>query len=99
MPEARFQVVLLNLAASRCLVPLCDGMDSATLGIIVCRQEGLQVLLQLIVAVVVIPFNRCVLQRPVHPFDLPVGPRMIDLGEAVLNAVFPANAVEYMLEA
>jgi hypothetical protein len=45
---------------------------------------------QLIVIVVVITFDGRVLDRSVHPFDLTVGPGMIDLGEAVFDAVFTA---------
>jgi hypothetical protein len=46
---------------------------------------------QLIVIVVVITFDGRVLDRSVHPFDLTVGPGMIDLGEAVFDAVFTAT--------
>ena len=35
-----------------------------------------------------IAFDGRVLDGAVHPFDLPVGPGMIDLGEAMLDAVF-----------
>ena len=40
-------------------------------------------------AVVVIAFDGGVLDGPVHPFHLPIGPGMVDLGEAVLDAVLP----------
>ena len=33
---------------------------------------------------------------PVHPFDLPVGPRMVDLGEVVLDAILVASHVEHV---
>ena len=36
------------------------------------------------------------LDRPVHALDLTVGPRMLDLGEPVLDAVLPAPHVEHM---
>ena len=35
-----------------------------------------------------------VFDRAVHPFDLPVGPRVVRLGEAVLDAVLGADLVE-----
>ena len=47
-------------------------------------------------AVVVIALDGCVLDRPVHAFDLPIGPGVLDLGEAVLDAVFTATHVEHM---
>ena len=49
---------------------------------------------ELLVAVVVIAADGGFLQRPVHPLDLAVGPRVIGLGEAVLDAVFETDAVE-----
>jgi hypothetical protein len=39
--------------------------------------------------VVVVAPDSGFLDSPVHSLDLPVGPWMIDLGEAVLDAVFP----------
>lgn len=44
-------------------------------------------LLQLAVAVVVEASDSSVLDGSVHPLDLAVGPRVVDLGEAVLDAV------------
>ena len=41
-----------------------------------------------------IPFDGGLLEGPVHPLDLPVGPGMIDLGEPVLDIVSPANTIE-----
>jgi hypothetical protein len=49
---------------------------------------------KLIVVFVVVPLYRNVLDRAVHPFNLAVGPRMIGLGEAMLNAVCFADHVE-----
>jgi len=40
---------------------------------------------ELRVAVIVVPFDGGLLDRPVHPFDLAVGPWMFDLGDAVLD--------------
>ena len=48
--------------------------------------------------VVVIPLYCRLLERPVHPLDLPVGPRMVDLSQAVVDVVLPAYAAEDMLE-
>jgi hypothetical protein len=38
----------------------------------------------------------CVLDGAVHALDLPVGPRLVDLGEAVLDVVLPASHVEHV---
>lgn len=47
---------------------------------------------ELVVTVVMVAFDGRFLDRPVHAFDLPIGPRMLDLGEPVLDAVFPGSA-------
>jgi hypothetical protein len=44
-------------------------------------------LLELSVAVIMIGPNRRLLDRSVHPFDLPVGPGVIGFGEAVIDVV------------
>ena len=49
---------------------------------------------ELIVAVVMKPFDRRVLDGAVHPFDLAVGPWMVGLGQPVLDAVGLADHVE-----
>ena len=49
---------------------------------------------KLIVTIVVIPFYGRVLNRAVHPFDLPVGPWMVWLGQAMLDLVCGADHVE-----
>ena len=51
---------------------------------------------QLVVAVVVETLDGGVLDGAVHPFDLSVRPRMIDLGEPVLDAVLTASHIEHM---
>lgn len=51
---------------------------------------------QLVMIVVVEPFDGRVLDRTVHTFDLTVGPGMVDLGEAMIDAVFPPAHREYM---
>jgi hypothetical protein len=43
---------------------------------------------------VVEPTDGRVLDGPVHPFDLPVGPRVIELREAMLDAMLGAGEVE-----
>ena len=40
---------------------------------------------ELIVVVVVVAFDRCVLDRAVHPLDLAIRPRMVWLCEAMLD--------------
>jgi hypothetical protein len=46
--------------------------------------------------VVVIAPHRRLLERAVHPLHLAVSPRMIRLGEAMLDAVFTTDALEHM---
>lgn len=46
--------------------------------------------------VIIMPLDGGLLDGSIHPFDLSVGPGMIDLGAAVLDAAFTATHVEYM---
>ncbi len=48
----------------------------------------------MIVAVVMEAFDGCLLDRPVHAFDLPIGPGMVRLRQAVLDPVGLADHVE-----
>ena len=49
----------------------------------------------LIVAVIMISPHGCILDRAVHPFNLPVGPRMVRLGQSVFrNAIRLADHIE-----
>lgn len=56
-------------------------------GEVVGCQEVREVRSQLIVCFVVEPFHRRVLDRSVHSLDLTVGPRMVGLGQLVLDPV------------
>ncbi len=47
-------------------------------------------------AVVMIALDGCFLDRPVHAFNLAIGPGMFDLGEAVFDPVFFTSHVEHM---
>jgi hypothetical protein len=51
---------------------------------------------ELLMAVVVVAFDGRVLEGSVHPFDLTVGPGMVDLGEAVLDVVLAAPHGEHV---
>lgn len=53
---------------------------------------------QLVMGFVMIPLHGGVFQRPVHSFDLAVGPRVIRLREPVIDAVFIADAVKQVHE-
>jgi len=66
-------------------VPVVVGVD-----------EHRQVGVELLVAVIVVAFDGAFLDRPVHPFDLPVGPGMLHLCQPVLDAVLAAAHVEHV---
>ena len=51
---------------------------------------------ELLVAVVVVALDSGFLDGAVHAFDLTVGPGMLHLGEAMLDAVFLATHVEHV---
>lgn len=65
-------------------------------GEIVGCDEVAEMGLELIMAFVVIPFDGGVLDGSVHPLDLTVGPRMVGLGQPVVDAMAPAGPVEGM---
>lgn len=50
--------------------------------------EVREVLLQLVVAVIVIAFDGRLLDGPVHPLHLSVGPEVLDFGQPVFDTVF-----------
>src|SRR5215217_51018 len=53
---------------------------------------------ELLVSLIVIALDRRVLDRAIHPLDLPVRPGMIDFGQPMLDAFSLAEAVEQMFE-
>ena len=55
--------------------------------------EVAEVLPELVVAVVVIPFDGRFLDRPIHPFRLTVGPEMPHSGQAMLDAILVAECI------
>jgi hypothetical protein len=54
---------------------------------VIAGDEGIEVPPELVVTVVVRALDRRVLNGPVPPLDLAIGPGMIDAGKAVLDAV------------
>ena len=53
-------------------------------------------LAQLIMIVIVIAMNRCLFDGAVHPLDLAIGPRMLWLGEPVINVVSGTSTFKRM---
>lgn len=53
---------------------------------------------ELSMAIVMVAFDRRLLDRPVHPCNLAIGPWMLDFREPVLDLVFVADPVEDMME-
>jgi hypothetical protein len=73
-----------------------EGFQSAAE--IVGVDEVLEVGFELVMAVIMIAFDGCFLDCPVHPFDLTIGPGMFDFGEAVLNVILFADSVKDVFE-
>ena len=61
---------------------------------VACVHEVGEVRAQLLVAVVVVSFHRRILDRAVHSLDLAIGPRMVWLGQSMLDRVGLADYVE-----
>jgi hypothetical protein len=51
------------------------------------------VLPELIVALIVVAFDSGVLDRPVHPLDLTIGPRVPRLGQPMVDIVLSAGVL------
>jgi hypothetical protein len=62
--------------------------------VIVGIKELDEICAQLVMVLVVVPFDSCVLDRAVHALDLILLPRMIWLGQAMLNAICSIDHVE-----
>lgn len=73
-----------------------QGLQAAA--IVVGIDEVAEVSGQLAMAVVMIAFDGRFLDCAVYPLDLAVGPRVLDLGQAVLNAALVTDPVEDMVE-
>ena len=71
-----------------------QGLEPA--GVVVGIEEQGEVAAEFVVARVVVARDGGFLERPVHPFDLAVGPRVVRLGQAVLDAVLGAGEFEGM---
>ena len=75
----------------------CESLEGLQLPpIIVGVNEVVEMRGQLGMAVIMVSFDGGLLDRPVHPFDLPDGPWMLDFGGAVLDPVFFAAHVEHV---
>lgn len=64
--------------------------------VVVGGDEVGKVCLELIVSVVMIALDSRFLDRSVHALDLAIGPRMLDLGQPMFDAIFPAAHIEHM---
>ena len=65
---------------------------------IVGHQEGVEVLLEVLMRLIVIFFDRGFFEGAVHALDLAISPGMIGFGEAVLDPVLLTHARKDMLE-
>jgi len=73
-----------------------EGLESAR-EVVGCYEVA-EVDAKLIVSLVVETLHSGLLDRPVHPFDLSVGPRVFHSGQPVIDVVFAAYAPEDVLE-
>jgi hypothetical protein len=62
------------------------------------HQEGLQMLFQVVMGLVVIRFHGGVSRRVVHAFYLAIGPGMVGFGEPMVDAVLLTDAITDMLK-
>ena len=74
-----------------------EGLE--TTGEVVGDDEVGEMASQLFMGLVVVALHSRFLERPVHSFDLAVGPGMVRLGEPMFDAVLSASAIERMAAA
>lgn len=60
--------------------------------------EVVEVSAELVVGVVVEAFDGCFLERPLHSFDLAIGPRVSWLGEPVVDVILGAGVFKGVRE-
>lgn len=65
-------------------------------GIVVCVDEVGEMGFELLMAIVVVALDGGFFNRPVHSLDLSVGPRVLDFGQAVFDAVLAASHVKHV---
>ena len=65
---------------------------------IIGHQEGMQMLFQVVMGLVVILFHGGLFERPVHPFDLAIGPGMVGLGQPMVNPMLMTHAIKEMVK-
>jgi hypothetical protein len=73
-----------------------EGFES--LGEIVGRQEGIEVLFEVLMRLAIEFSDRGFFEGAVHALDLAIGPGVIGFGEAVPHPILLADAVENMRE-
>src|ERR1700690_2118795 len=71
-----------------------QGLQSASE--VVSSDEVGEMVAELLVALVVEAVDRCFLDGPVHPFDLTVCPRVLGLGQTMVDIVLGAGKLEGM---
>jgi hypothetical protein len=72
--------------------------DCESLGAIIGHQEGMEVLFEGLMRLVIEVFDRGFLKGTVHALDLAVGPGTMRVGEAMRNAMLLAYTPQDMLE-
>jgi hypothetical protein len=71
-----------------------EGLES--FGEVVSGDEVVEVSSELFLVVIVVAFDGSFLDGSIHAYDLSVGPRMVGFGEAMVDAMAIAGAVEGM---
>ena len=65
---------------------------------VISHQESLEMLFQVVVGLIVVLFHGGLFERAVHPFDLAIGPRMVGLGQPMVNTMLVTNPIKDMLK-
>jgi hypothetical protein len=73
-----------------------EGFPS--LGKIVSHLEGVEMFLQVLMGLVIVFLHDGLFEGAIHPLNLAVRPRMLHLGQPVLNALLTADTLEDMPE-
>jgi hypothetical protein len=77
----------------------CDSFERfESLREVIGHQEGMQMLFQVVMGLVVILLHGGVFERAVHAFYLAIGPRMVGFGQPMVDAILLTDAIKDMVK-
>jgi hypothetical protein len=77
----------------------CESFERfESLGEVIGHQESLEMLFQMVMALVMVLFHGGVFERAVHAFHLAIRPGMVGFGQPMVDAILLTDAIKNMLK-